>query len=103
MNVAALTQAVQADRFLDGRQKLMVLDKIRQFPSGSKTQSGMLGSGIAVAIARYLALSKPAQAMMAVAGFGIGRVLFEHFYGNEGNSKFIQFNDRIKAYEVQSR
>jgi hypothetical protein len=103
MNVIALRQAVQADRFLNHQQRLQVMDKIKQFPSTTKNQSGIVGGGIGVAIARYLALSKPAQAMLAVAGFGIGRVLWDHYYGEKNAQRFTQFNDRIKAYEIQSR
>ena len=103
MNIAALQQAIQADKFITAEQKLQVLDKIRQFPTTSKGSSGFVGGGIGLAVARYLALSKSAQALLAIAGYGIGRVLWEHYYGEKNNNKFMQFNDRIKAYEIQSR
>lgn len=93
----SILKAVKADSFLDEAQKA----KLSGLLTNPKTLNDLTSGLLKPVIANYMKLSKPAQALLVVAGFGLGRVLWEHSQGKSGKQKFVEFNNRIKAYEIK--
>ena len=60
--------------------------------------SGAVGSAIAIVIAKYSRLSKPAQTILGLAGFGAGKLLYNALH-KEGRQS-SQYDDKLKVYKV---
>jgi len=102
IDIQELIRAVRSDSFLSGQQKQDVLNKLNESPIINKLTAGMSAGGTGYIIAKYLNLSKPAQILLAIAGYGIGRFLWEEFYRKDGGqNRFARYNDKLNIYEIQ--
>ena len=60
--------------------------------------SGTAGSALAVVIAKYARLSRTAQTILGLAGFGAGKLLYNALH-KEGRQS-SQYDDKLKVYKV---
>jgi F0F1-type ATP synthase assembly protein I len=99
LTIQRLVQSVTADSILARDEKQKVLDMLSRTDFLSKLQSGALGAGLAFLLAKFLKMSPRAQLLMTLAGYGIGRMLVDA--SSKHSEKFIQYNDRMKLYEIK--
>jgi hypothetical protein len=59
---------------------------------------GTAGAAIAFAFSKYLKLSKPAQVLLSLAGFGIGKYLLDE---TRKHDKFLQYDPKHKVYNLK--
>ncbi len=95
-----LLMALRADPSLSAHERQQVEQMVSQPDFITKLMYGAFGASLAYIVSKYLKLSKTAQILLAVAGFGIGRLLLDA--SNKHSDKFSQYNNRIKLYEVNN-
>ena len=93
------TQAVQADPGLTESQKEHLTSETSKHEI-EEFLSGTAGAATAVAIGKYLKLSKPVQVVLGVLGYGAGKILFDNFTSRK---PVTNFNEKTKAYELDSK
>src|SRR5688500_3482559 len=97
MNPKLILALIQQDYGLshDDRQFLM-----KYFTQTDKFQtllSGASGAAMSNVLSRYMQLSKPAQVLLSIAGFGIGSYFIK---ATRDSKNFVSYNDKMKAYEL---
>ena len=95
-----LQNAVSSDPTLSPQQKQEVISALNDGSRLPKLLSGAAGAGVGVAIGKYFKLSTTSKTLLGIAGFGIGRLLYNVF--SKQDRQFTTYNDRIKAYEMDS-
>jgi hypothetical protein len=58
---------------------------------------GAAGAAVANAVAKYSELSKPAQTLMSLAGFGIGNIM----YNTLQKDRFATYNERTGKSKIK--
>lgn len=96
---AQLMQLVQHDSGLTIQEKAELIEKIQDNDFYTNLMHGTIGASIGYIISKFLNLSRSAQILMSVAGFGIGRYLLDV---SRKHDKFIQYNERLRTYEINS-
>lgn len=100
MNAESLISAAQADPGLSAAEKAHLLELVRD-KDVAKFLSGAAGATLSVVLAKYMKLGRTAQFLLGLAGFGIGRLLYDYL-NNKQHRQFATWNDKIKAYEIDS-
>lgn len=93
-----LLLAVQADRSLSKEERDRVLQILNQPDFLTKLTAGAFGASITYLIAKFLHLSKTAQVLLAIAGFGIGKLLLDA--SSHHTDRFATYNNKMKVYEI---
>lgn len=97
MSPQNLVNLISLDMGVPLQDRMDLIDRVRNEPSFiRKMMYGSLGATIAFSVAHYMALSRPAQILLAIAGFGIGRLFME----SGDRQSVLRYNDRLKAYKV---
>lgn len=93
-----LLAALRADPSLNPQERKQVEHMVSQPDFTTKLMYGAFGASLAYIVAKYLKLSKSAQILLAIAGFGIGRLLLDA--SQKHKDKFVQYDNKIKQYEI---
>ena len=76
-------------------------------PEVANLLSGPAGATVGVMAAKYMKLGRTAQVLLGVAGFGLGRLLYDHLTHvirqPERDRHFSHWNDTINSYEINRR
>jgi hypothetical protein len=99
-NNQELQNAVLADPTLTPQQKQKIVEVLSDGDKLPRLLTGALGSAVGVAIAKYMKLSKVSKVLLGVAGFGIGRLLYDVLSKHDG--QFASYNSKIRAYEMDT-
>ena len=100
MNTETLVTMANADPGLSPQEKAHLSDFLRN-KDVSKFLSGAFGAVFSVLLAKYMKLGRTSQLLLGLAGFGIGRLLYD--YLNKQHRQFATWNDKINAYEIDSK
>jgi hypothetical protein len=98
MNINDLVSAIKADPTLDDTDKKHVIAMVSEHDFITKLMYGAFGASLSYIVAKYLGLSKTAQVLLAIAGYGVGRLLLDA--SKHKDNRFVQYNDKIKLYEI---
>lgn len=98
-HITELIKAVQSDHSLSDEQKKSVVERLQDKVFVSKLSSGVIGGGVGLLVSKYLKLSNSAKVLLSVAGYGIGRTLWESLHSEE--KKFQDYNKKLKVYEIR--
>ena len=93
-----IINAVHGDPHLDNSQKQLLLYKLQQPSFFENLLHGAFGSALALLVAKYLKLSPTAQVLLGVAGFGIGKALWD---ANDNDNNFSRYNEQTKMYTIK--
>ena len=92
-----LLTLVQQDFGLSPDERQMLTQALSQTDRYQKLMAGTSGALIANAAGKYMNLSKPAQILLSLAGFGIGSYLLK---ATRDSNNFVRYNDKMNAYEL---
>ena len=101
INLPELQRCIQADRDLKDQEKAELLTRLNEQDFLKLTAFGGLGAALGVMVARYLKLSRTTQVLLGLAGFGLGRVLYDRLIRNPKRDNFGGVN-RTGQYEISS-
>jgi hypothetical protein len=91
--------AVQRDPTLDPEEKVRIAENLNDAMFYNKIVKPGLTTGAGFAIAKFFELSKPAQALITLAGYGIGRYLLDE---SDKHDKFLQYNKETGNYKINA-
>lgn len=94
-----LIKSIHADTNLTKEQKEHLAKFINTPNQLAKLTSEATGAGLGLVISNYLKLSKPAKVLLSVAGYGIGKVLYDAIHNDK--KKFQSYNKDLKVYEIK--
>ncbi len=97
MNPQVLIMLIQQDIGLSPEERQFLLQHFSQTDKYQTFMSGATGAAAAAVIGRYLKLSKTAQVLLTIAGFGVGKYLLK---ATRDSKNFVSYNDKMKAYEL---
>ena len=95
-----LIDIVKKDMSLKPDEKLELVTKLSDHSFFDHVSNGAAGAGAGFVIAKFLNLSKPAQVVLTLAGFGIGKYLLDTARKHD---KFLQYNNKLKVYEIDKQ
>lgn len=99
MDKKQLITTIQQDPTLTSEEKAEIITKLSDETFSKKLIHEITGAGIGFAISKFFKLSKPAQALLTLAGFGIGRYLLEE---TRKHDRFLQYDDKLKTYKINA-
>lgn len=99
MTKPQLLLAVSQDPTLSKTEKAEIVTKLGNEEFLQEILHGAAGAGTALVIAKYFNLSKPAQALITLAGFGVGRYLLDE---SRKHDRFLQYDDKLKTYKINA-
>jgi hypothetical protein len=93
-----LISAVESDPHINSMQKQMLAEKLGEPTFFENLIHGAFGAGLALLVSKYLHLGKTPQILLTIAGYGIGKALWDA-YDTENN--FSRYNKQTKMYEIK--
>lgn len=102
VNIGNLLTTIRADPTLSDEDKAKIMDLLSRQDYVNKLLNGALGAGLALLIARYMNLSKASQVLLAIAGFGVGKLILDSEQGDP-KKRFASYNRNIKMYELNQK
>ena len=91
-----LIEAVSHDMSLTAQQKVELIQKLQQDDFYQHLVHGALGATVGVSISKFMNLGKSSQILLGIAGFGVGRMLWDN-----KDSSALKYNEKNKTYEVE--
>ena len=64
-----------------------------------KLLSGVAGGILTLAVTRYLKMSKLAQTLLSLSGFGAGMLIYNYFT----ERKFANYDDKSKTFKIDTK
>jgi hypothetical protein len=98
MNIDSLATLANADPGLAQHEKTHLLELLHE-KDVQKFLSGAAGAVFSVLLAKYMKLGRTAQFLLGLAGFGIGRLVYDHL--NKHHRQFASWNEQTKGYEIK--
>jgi hypothetical protein len=92
-----LVSLINQDPSLSPDEKREVIDHLNS--DILTNHPGLTGAGVGFAISKFLNLSRRAQVLLTISGFGIGHFLLD---SARKHDKFLQYNEKDKAYDIKS-
>lgn len=93
-----LIQLIQQDQGVTPEEKAELINKLENDELFEHLMHGAAGAGIGYIIAKYLKLSKEAQFLLSIAGFGIGRYILDK---SKNDDRFLQYDSKLKVYNIK--
>lgn len=100
IDLAELRKAIDTDRELKDRERAELLHAIDEKDFIKRTAFGGAGAAIGLIISKYLKLSRPSQVLLSLAGFGVGRLIYDGLIKNPHRDNFGKLNQRTNQYEI---
>jgi hypothetical protein len=88
---------IHQDHGLDHRQKRSLLELLNTPEAFDHLMAGAAGAMIAKAASSYANLSKPAQTLLSLAGFGIGNII----YNSLNEQKFATYDPHTGKAKIK--
>jgi len=102
IDLPELQRVIAADRALKEEEKAELKARLTNRDDVLKALSfGLAGATTTLLISKYLKLSKTAQVLLSIAGFGIGRALYNILLKNPGRDNFGKMN-KHNQYEINN-
>lgn len=92
-----LLKTLRADASLKAEEKAELEAAVNHEDFKSKLLYGVYGTGLAYLISRYLKLGKTSQVLLSMAGFGLGRLIYDQMHRKDNA---VSFNKQYRRYEV---
>ena len=92
----SLIKLIHADPHLAEADKTAIIKKLEKGENDSWL-NGVAGAGAGFAVSRFLKLSKNAQILLTIAGYGIGKYLLDN---TKKHDKLVEYNDNSKSYKI---
>jgi len=92
-----LLKTLKADASLKAEEKAELEAATSHEDFKSKLLYGVYGTGLAYLISSYLKLGKTSQVLLSIAGFGLGRLVYDQMHRKD---KSVTFNKEYRRYEV---
>lgn len=93
-----LRQAVTSDQGISVGQKESVLAALSDPNFTAELKSGAVGAALTYLVSKYLKVSPQTQILLSLAGFGIGKIIYDYKH-NPGN--FSKYNEKLRMYEIK--
>jgi hypothetical protein len=62
-------------------------------------QSGGIGAALSYMVAKFLKLKPQTQLLLSIAGFGIGKIIYDY---KTNPKKFSSYNEQLRMYEIHN-
>ena len=93
-----LRKIIPKDQSLSTAQQDDVIDWLQNPTVISQLRSGAIGSALSLLISKFLKMSPRNQLLLSIAGFGIGKII----YDQKNNPKnFSRWNKQLHMYEIE--
>lgn len=92
-----LAKVIKLDPKLQEDERTTILKLLNSPEFFSKLKTSAASSGLVYLISSYLKLSRPAQVLLSIAGFGIGRIIHELF---QQDDHFSKYNTKTRSYAI---
>ena len=96
-NGPALRDAVDRDQALSGPQKEELHNWLGDPETIKSLQSGGIGAALSYMIAKFLKLKPQTQLLLSIAGFGIGKIIYDY---RANPNKFSSYDQQLRMYEI---
>lgn len=100
IDLAELRRVINIDHELHAREREELLACIDEKDFMKRTAFGGLGAATGLLVAKFLKLSTTTQVLLSLAGFGIGRMLYDGLIKNPHRDNFGKVNPRTNQYEI---
>jgi hypothetical protein len=88
---------IHVDPHLSQSEKILLTKKIKDNQEQEELIHGVAGGAVGFGIAKFLQLSKSAQVLLTLAGYGIGKYLLDNTHKSD---KLLEYNDKTKTYKI---
>jgi hypothetical protein len=95
-NASVLSKIINNDHGLDENKKQSVLAMLDNPKTFNSLLSGAAGGALIRSVGNFEKMSKPAQMLVTMAGFGLGRAVYDLFHDPETFSSYNSNKDTIK-------
>lgn len=96
-NTSVLRQAINKDQALTRSQKEELQNWVDSPDVINKLQSGGIGAALGYMLSKYLRLSPQTQLLLSIAGFGVGKMVYDY---KSDPKRFSSWNPSLKMYEI---
>lgn len=92
-----LKRAVSGDQSISPKQQETVLQMLRDPDFVSELKSGAIGAALSYLLSRYLDLKPETKILVSIAGFGVGKLIYD--FGKD-NKRFSTYNPETRMEEI---
>ena len=100
IDLAELRRAVSSDRELNEHEREELNALIEEKDFLKRMAFGGAGAALGLIVAKFLKLGRTTQVLLSLAGFGIGRALYDGLIKNPHRDNFGQVNRKTNLYEI---
>ena len=94
----SVIKIIHADPHISEADKNRLVNKIEGTSNiNDSFWNGIAGAGAALAVSHFLKLSRNAQILLTIAGYGIGKYLLDN---TDKRAKLMEYNDKSKSYNL---
>lgn len=98
LDPVTLRRIVTADQALSSSQRTETLNWLDDPAALQELRSGSIGAALSLLASKYLNLSSRNQLLLSIAGFGLGKIIYDYKQGQRKSSKW---NKNLKMYELE--
>lgn len=92
----ALVKIIHADPHIDPLDKRELTTAVTR---DDTWVNGVYGAGAAFAVTHFLGLSRNAQILLTIAGYGIGKYLLDN---RKKGAKLLDYNEKTRTYNINT-
>lgn len=96
-DAAKLRQVISKDQSLTPAQKEETHNWLEDPAVLAELRSGSMGAALTLLIGRFLKMKPRNQLLLSIAGFGIGKIIYD--YKNDPKN-FSSWNKQLRMYEI---
>lgn len=96
-DAAKLRQAISKDQSLSPAQKEETRSWLEDPTVLNELRTGSIGAALSLLIGRFLKMKPRNQLLLSIAGFGIGKIIYD--YKNDPKN-FSRWNKQLRMYEL---
>lgn len=97
-DAAKLRQVISKDQSLTPAQKEEASNWLDDPVVINELRSGSVGAALTLLIGRFLKMKPRNQLLLSIAGFGIGKIIYD--YKNDPKN-FSRWNKQLRMYEIE--
>ena len=97
-DISQARAAVQLDQGLTGNQRATVINLLEDPAFVGELKSGATGGALTYLITKYLKLKPKTQLLLSIAGFGVGKIIYDYKHDPKNSSRY---NPKLKMYELK--